>query len=389
MTNQDGEKVFDQDYMPFGGDLPKPGQLEVQNETNESYKFTGQKQVASIGLYYYGARYYDPAVGRFTRQDSYRGELDNPQTQHLYVYVLNNPLRYTDPTGNIYVDLDIEELRQYGKLGELETLSVGQNQILGKTVTVQKGDTLSEIVSNIYGTSSWRDTGNISKFAAGINSLRNENLIHPGQKLFMPDLNKTMYDYGKLRSAGVIENGKVNISKIQGETNWKAYGQVLAERSLSAAKGGAIVTAGERVFKAGKYVSRYAQNGPTMTALTKGIGRSIAEMPKSYLKNSAKVFGSPLSTNALIDGTLGKGAETFVKSTGSKAFKLGASSSVMAISAVFAYTQPAGGSLKDAYGLDKYSKYGIYKDKINSGYGYDPSAVQYLNTVWADEKSEK
>jgi len=100
MTNQDGEKVFNQDYLPFGGDLPKAGQLEVQNETNESYKYTGQKEVASIGLYYYGARYYDPAIGRFTRQDSYRGKLKKPQSQHLYVYVLNNPLKYTDPTGH-------------------------------------------------------------------------------------------------------------------------------------------------------------------------------------------------------------------------------------------------------------------------------------------------
>ena len=133
MTNQDGEKVFDQDYLPFGGDLPKPGQLEVHNKTGESYKYTGQKEVASIGLYYYGARYYDPAVGRFTRQDSYRGELDNPQTQHSYVYVTNNPLKYIDPNGywritvqeyenTKYVDVEYE-----GKV--LGTLGAGVNAL--------------------------------------------------------------------------------------------------------------------------------------------------------------------------------------------------------------------------------------------------------------------
>ena len=99
MTNQDGEKVFDQDYLPFGGDLPKAGQLEVQNETNESYKFTGQKQVASIGLYYYKARYYDPSIGRFNRHDIHRGKTKEPQSQHCYIYVTNNPLKYTDPNG--------------------------------------------------------------------------------------------------------------------------------------------------------------------------------------------------------------------------------------------------------------------------------------------------
>jgi RHS repeat-associated protein len=100
MTDDDGKVVMEQDYLPFGGDLAKPGQLKVKNETGESYKYTGQKQVASIGLYYYNARYYDPSIGRFNRQDSYKGELSTPQTQHLYVYVLNNPLKYNDPTGN-------------------------------------------------------------------------------------------------------------------------------------------------------------------------------------------------------------------------------------------------------------------------------------------------
>ena len=51
--------------------------------------------------YYYGARYYDPAIGRFITEDTYPGEMNNPQSQNLYVYVMNNPLRYIDPTGHM------------------------------------------------------------------------------------------------------------------------------------------------------------------------------------------------------------------------------------------------------------------------------------------------
>ncbi|MCG8516061.1 MAG: RHS repeat-associated core domain-containing protein [Halanaerobiales bacterium] len=101
MTEQDGKIVMEQDYLPFGGDLPKVGQVEVYNEIGMEYKYTGQNEVVSIGLYYYGARYYDPAIGRFITEDTYRGEMNNPQSQHLYVYVINNPLVYTDPTGNV------------------------------------------------------------------------------------------------------------------------------------------------------------------------------------------------------------------------------------------------------------------------------------------------
>ena len=101
MTDQDGKIVMEQDYLPFGGDLPKVGQVEVYNEIGMEYKYTGQNEVVSIGLYYYGARYYDPAIGRFITEDTYPGEMNNPQSQHLYVYVMNNPLRYIDPTGHM------------------------------------------------------------------------------------------------------------------------------------------------------------------------------------------------------------------------------------------------------------------------------------------------
>jgi RHS repeat-associated protein len=52
-----------------------------------------------IGLYYYGARYYDPQLGRFIQPDSVIPDLFNPQSYNRYSYVLNNPLRYTDPNG--------------------------------------------------------------------------------------------------------------------------------------------------------------------------------------------------------------------------------------------------------------------------------------------------
>ena len=55
------------------------------------------------GLYYYGARYYDPLIGRFISADTLVQSPANPQTLNRYSYVLNNPLRYTDPTGHYVV----------------------------------------------------------------------------------------------------------------------------------------------------------------------------------------------------------------------------------------------------------------------------------------------
>jgi RHS repeat-associated protein len=59
---------------------------------------------ALIGLQYLRARWYDPATGRFTQVDPFPGLLSLPGTQHPYAYALNNPLRYTDPSGEVVIE---------------------------------------------------------------------------------------------------------------------------------------------------------------------------------------------------------------------------------------------------------------------------------------------
>src|SRR4030065_178356 len=49
---------------------------------------------------YYGARWYDPVVGRFLQADTIVPSPGNPQSLNRYSYVLNNPLRYKDPSGH-------------------------------------------------------------------------------------------------------------------------------------------------------------------------------------------------------------------------------------------------------------------------------------------------
>ncbi len=69
------------------------------------YTFTGQKLDASAGLLYYGARYYDAAIGRFAQPDSIVPHPYDPQSLNRYTYADNNPVRYLDPTGHDGWDL--------------------------------------------------------------------------------------------------------------------------------------------------------------------------------------------------------------------------------------------------------------------------------------------
>ena len=68
----------------------------IRNETGTSdntRKFTGKEFDADSKLYYYGARYYDPYIGRFTQRDPVG------QGVNWYAYTANNLLAFVDPTG--------------------------------------------------------------------------------------------------------------------------------------------------------------------------------------------------------------------------------------------------------------------------------------------------
>ena len=47
-------------------------------------------------------RLYDPVLGRFFSPDNYVQMPDNSQSFNRYSYCLNNPLKYTDPSGNLF-----------------------------------------------------------------------------------------------------------------------------------------------------------------------------------------------------------------------------------------------------------------------------------------------
>lgn len=66
--------------------------------TPTDYAFTGQMQEGDF--YYYGARWYDPQLGRFLQADTIVPPTQGTQGFDRYAYVNNNPLRYTDPSGN-------------------------------------------------------------------------------------------------------------------------------------------------------------------------------------------------------------------------------------------------------------------------------------------------
>ncbi len=107
ITDQNANIVSRRDFMPFGEDLYAG---TPSRTTNDGYKvigdsvrqkFTGYERDEETGLDFAEARYYKNNHGRFTAVDPLlaSGKSANPQTFNRYVYVMNSPLKYTDPTG--------------------------------------------------------------------------------------------------------------------------------------------------------------------------------------------------------------------------------------------------------------------------------------------------
>jgi RHS repeat-associated protein len=96
MSDADGQKVETSvaRYLPYGRWRTEP----TADLTDRGY--TGHKHNDDLGLIYMNARYYLPGIGRFISADTLVPDPTNPQQFNRYTYVLNNPLRFTDPTGH-------------------------------------------------------------------------------------------------------------------------------------------------------------------------------------------------------------------------------------------------------------------------------------------------
>jgi RHS repeat-associated protein len=83
-------------YRPFG--------QRVGAGSPPEYGYNGQRFQSDSGLYHYGARWYDPALGRFLQPDSILPSLDEPGSLNPYGYVLYDPVNLVDPTGMFQQD---------------------------------------------------------------------------------------------------------------------------------------------------------------------------------------------------------------------------------------------------------------------------------------------
>lgn len=93
--DENGEVFSYEEYHPFGTTSFHSGASGVEVSAKR-YRYTGKERDEETGLYYHGARYLAPWLGRWTAADPAGIGADGPG---LYTYARDNPLRLSDPDG--------------------------------------------------------------------------------------------------------------------------------------------------------------------------------------------------------------------------------------------------------------------------------------------------
>ena len=96
ITNLDGEVVQHIEYVPFGEVF-----IEERNSIwNTPYLFNAKEFDEETGLYYYGARYYDPRLSLWISTDPLQEKYPHINS---YCYTANNPILFVDPDGKAII----------------------------------------------------------------------------------------------------------------------------------------------------------------------------------------------------------------------------------------------------------------------------------------------
>jgi RHS repeat-associated protein len=148
ITNDAGNLIDQQRYMPFGQVRYLPGSPAI---TNTDFGYTGQRELdPQLGLMDYKARFYSPLLGKFVQPDTIVPE--GPIGLNRYAYANNNPVKFTDPSGHC---------AEYEKDGD--------NSCIERLNEIQ--DKFGVVIDD---STDWWDIDKLDAIAAGMEKLQSE-----------------------------------------------------------------------------------------------------------------------------------------------------------------------------------------------------------------------
>ncbi len=237
ITREDGEVENSYVYDAFGN------VLERKEEIRNDILYRGQKYDQEAGQYYLRARYYNPVIGRFIQEDTYRGDGLN-----LYAYCGNNPVMYYDPSGHTKVTQPITEPEAPRTVGEGGSYSSLRDSMTPEEVArydaywnnvaddmlksnvssyrqaILNGDIIKstggKINSKVVTAAIDTNTGDIYYGISGMNNNPTRNAINPQMQAILDSVDGTMTNYllencGEFNAINNALNNGVDINALR------------------------------------------------------------------------------------------------------------------------------------------------------------------------------
>ena len=285
VVSQTGAVEETNHYYPFGG-------LFASTSSVQPYKYNGKEldTTKGLNLYDYGARMYDPTLGRFTTMDPMA---EKYYSVSPYAYCGNNPVNYIDPTGGLISPIYDEE----GKLLGTDDEGLQGQAIIMKEKNFSQGMSHEEALSYSLGYEGLKDDEARSRYVTSFTGLK-DRPDYDG-KLTLAEANK-WYREGNGQPL-FVDVAKIDLSPLTIEDlilNQTVYHNFLHPKHPNFETGLVYGTLGItlldksgniRIGTKDNYVDAYdfdQQNGRSFRNFATRIGQSIAGQGIGY-----KIYG--------------------------------------------------------------------------------------------------
>ncbi len=194
VTTENGAITEEILYEPFG---------EQINTSEERYTYNG-KERDETGFYYYGARSYDPQIGRFLTRDVVKGDYKIPQGLNRYTYCRNNPLLYTDPDGRMEKKFVMDVSRSYSGYLYSNQIWIGPVPEATLLIVVQssKGNSEVSVSANLHTNIPYGAGGTANTKATKIAI----NVVNPGGSIVTGSVDTQCLDLTKGGLSYIIQD---------------------------------------------------------------------------------------------------------------------------------------------------------------------------------------
>ncbi|WP_298769041.1 toxin TcdB middle/N-terminal domain-containing protein [uncultured Shewanella sp.] len=130
ITNQSGQVTKQYFYTAFGHAMEIEHNSLIHATKPIAQAYTDHETLPTLNIIQMGGRIYDPILSRFLQADPSIQSPQNLQNYNRFSYVLNNPLRYTDPSGYNFFE------KVYKFLGKIDGREHSQKYVFQKNPTL-------------------------------------------------------------------------------------------------------------------------------------------------------------------------------------------------------------------------------------------------------------